>query len=43
MIYQEDQLIRLGGVTLPGLVKKLEIKCAAAIDEVEVELSLIHI
>ena len=41
MIYQEDQLIRLGGVTLPGLVKKLEIKCAAAIDEVEVEGSAV--
>lgn len=37
MILQEDKLIRLGGATLPGLVKKLEITTSARIDEAEVE------
>ena len=37
MILQEDKLIRLGGVTLPGLTKKLEITTSARIDEAEVE------
>ena len=41
MIFSEDQLIKLGGLTLPGLVKKVEIKASAAIDEVEVEGSAV--
>ncbi len=41
MLFSEDQSIKLGGVTLPGLVKKIEIKASAAIDEVEVEGSAV--
>jgi len=37
MIYNEDGLIKLGGVILPGVIKKFEIKAAALIEEVEVE------
>ena len=33
MIYVEDELIKLNGVVLPGLVKSIEV----------IELSLIHI
>lgn len=41
MIFSEDQTIKLGGVTLPGLVKKVEVKASAAIDEVDVEGSAV--
>lgn len=37
MIYVEDQLIKVNGVVLPGLVKKIEVTEAAKIDEQEVE------
>lgn len=37
MIYVEDQSIKVNGVVLPGLVKKIEVKEAAKIDEQEVE------
>lgn len=37
MIYVEDQLVKVNGVVLPGLVKKIEVKEAAKIDEQEVE------
>ena len=37
MIYVEDQLIKLNGVVLPGLVKSIEVKSSAAIDEQTVE------
>lgn len=37
MLYKEDQHIVLGGVTLPGVLKKFEIKPSALIEEVEVE------
>lgn len=37
MLYREDQHIVLGGVTLPGVLKKFEIKPSALIEEVEVE------
>ncbi len=41
MIFSEDKAIKLGGVTLPGLIKKIEIKSSAAIDEVDVEGSAV--
>lgn len=37
MIYVEDQLIKVNGVVLPGLVKKIEVAESAKIDEQEVE------
>lgn len=37
MLYKEDRQIMLGGVTLPGALKKLEIKPSAIIEEVTVE------
>ena len=37
MIFIEDQLVKLNGVVLPGLVKKIEVKESALIDEQEVE------
>lgn len=37
MIYKEDKHIKIGGVALPGLVRKFEITRTGAIDEVEVE------
>lgn len=37
MIYVEDQLVKLNGVVLPGLVKSIEVKESAQIDEQEVE------
>lgn len=37
MIYVEDQLVKVNGVVLPGLIKKIEVKGAAKIDEQEVE------
>lgn len=37
MIYVEDQLIKVSGVVLPGLVKSIEVKESAKIDEQEVE------
>lgn len=37
MIYVEDQLIKLNGVVLPGLVKSIEVTEAAKVDEQEVE------
>ena len=37
MVYQDDDTIMIGGVLLPGLYKKVEVKTAAKIDEQEVE------
>lgn len=37
MIYVEDELIKLNGVVLPGLVKSIEVKESAKIDEQDVE------
>lgn len=37
MIYTEDQLVKVNGVVLPGLVKSIEVKELAKIDEQEVE------
>lgn len=37
MIFREDGAIRLGGATLPGLIKKLEVTGSARIEEAEVE------
>ena len=37
MIYVEDQVVKLNGVVLPGLVKSIEVKESAKIDEQEVE------
>lgn len=37
MIYVEDQVVKLNGVVLPGLVKSIEVKESAQIDEQEVE------
>ena len=36
MIYVEDELIKLNGVVLPGLVKSIEVTETAKIDEQEV-------
>lgn len=37
MIYTEDQLVKVNGVVLPGLVKSIEVKESSKIDEQEVE------
>ena len=37
MIYVEDQIIKLNGVVLPGLVKSIEVTETAKVDEQEVE------
>lgn len=37
MIYVEDQLVKVNGVVLPGLIKSIEVKESAKIDEQEVE------
>lgn len=37
MIYVEDQIVKVNGVVLPGLVKSIEVKESALIDEQEVE------
>lgn len=37
MIYTDDQLVKVNGVVLPGLVKSIEVKESAKIDEQEVE------
>lgn len=37
MIYTEDQLVKVNGVVLPGLVKSIEVKESTKIDEQEVE------
>ena len=37
MIYVEDQLVKVNGVVLPGIVKSIEVKESAKIDEQEVE------
>lgn len=37
MIYIEDELIKLNGVVLPGLVKSIEVTETAKVDEQEVE------
>ena len=37
MIYVEDQLVKVNGIVLPGLVKSIEVKESAKIDEQEVE------
>lgn len=36
-VYTEDQLVKVNGVVLPGLVKSIEVKESAKIDEQEVE------
>lgn len=41
MIYVEDQLIKVNGVVLPGLVKSIEVKESALIDEQKVEGSAV--
>ena len=41
MIYVEDELIKLNGVVLPGLVKSIEVTESARIDEQEVEGSAV--
>lgn len=41
MIYIEDQTIKLNGVVLPGLVKSIEVKESAKIDEQEVQGSAV--
>lgn len=41
MIYVEDQTIQLNGVVLPGLVKSIEVKESAKIDEQEVQGSAV--
>ena len=37
MIYTEDQLVKVNGVVLPGLVKSIEVTESAKVDEQEVE------
>lgn len=37
MIYLEDQLIKIDGVVLPGLVKSIEVTETAKVDEQEIE------
>lgn len=37
MIFVEDQLVKVNGVVLPGLLKSIEVKESAAIDEQQVE------
>lgn len=37
MIYVEDELIKLNGVVLPGLVKSIEVTETAKVDEQEIE------
>lgn len=37
MIYVEDKVVKVNGVVLPGLVKSIEVKESAKIDEQEVE------
>ena len=37
MIYVEDQLVKVNGVVLPGLVKSIEVTETAQVDEQEVE------
>ena len=37
MIFIEDELVKVNGVVLPGLVKSIEVTEAAQIDEQEVE------
>ena len=37
MIYTEDRIVKVNGVVLPGLVKSIEVKESARIDEQEVE------
>lgn len=41
MIYVEDQTIKLNGIVLPGLVKSIEVKESALIDEQQVEGSAV--
>lgn len=41
MIYNSDDHVKLGGVILPGLVKSIEVKESAKIDEQEVEGSAV--
>ena len=37
MVYQDDQTVKIDDVILPGLVKSMEIKNDAQVDEQEVE------
>lgn len=41
MIYVEDQLVKVNGVVLPGLVKSIEVTETAKVDEQEVEGSAV--
>lgn len=41
MIFLEDKTIKVGGVVLPGLVKKVEVTTTAAVDSIEVEGSAV--
>lgn len=41
MIYVEDQLVKVNGVVLPGLIKSIEVKESALVDEQEVEGSAV--
>lgn len=38
MIYTEDQIVKVNGVVLPGLVKSIEVKESAQIDEQEIKV-----
>ena len=42
MIYLEDQIIRIDGLVLPGLVKSVEVTETAKVDEQEIEGSAIR-
>lgn len=42
MIFIEDELIKLNGVVLPGLVKSIEVTETAKVDEREVEGSAVR-
>jgi len=41
MIYVEDQIVKVNGVVLPGLVKSIEVKETAKIDEQDVKGSAV--
>ena len=41
MIYVEDELIKLNGVVLPGLVKSIEVIETAKVDEQEDRKSVV--
>ena len=37
MIYFDDEHIKVGGVILPGIIKSIEVKHSAKVEEIEVE------